>query len=864
MKVCMLVTNPVNNDPRVRREAATLVQAGYDVVVIGVQGKESTPEEWLDGYRVVRVPLPRPLLRRNLIHLFLLWLKGVAPRLYTVLRDRYRNVNPRKLVDTSQTRPPLPKRSKLRSDLLNIIYILRLNLRMARAALRQGADVYHAHDLDTLLAGYVAGRRAGKKLVYDFHELYTEQFKEGVKTGVWRYYYSLLERALVRKTDLRLTVCESLGDWVTQRYGTNGVLTVRNVPVYQPPTPGPADRGREPVILYHGGYFRDRGLEQLIESAQYLKRGRIVFRGFGELEDHLRALVRERGVEGRVSFAPPVPMLDLVRTAAEADIGVIPYIPFCLNNRFCLPNKLFEYLMAGLAVAGSDLPELRKVIVGYNVGLVFNPEDPQDIAKVLNEMLGDATRLEGMKRNALLAARTSYNWEVEAQKLVKGYQMTLTVGEHRVPMSSFETEGQQPDASPCAGKAIVMLVTNEGLTDPRVRRSIQAAQRAGFAVRLVCRTPSQEREEVVPPGVHVHRVPPLWGRRSLQRLLARSALPETAAPRRMPDKRPGFWLKPWELWILGGIAWFNLQAVRQLWRAPAALYHANDLDTLPAGVVLSRWKRLPLLYDAHELFAEQFPGFSRQFRAILFGLERWLIRHAHKVVTVNDSIAETLAEWHRVPKPTVVLNCPFAVEAVRSKSGGDGEARAGKARVIYQGVYLRDRGLEELIQSAAWYDSAELYLRGYGGLEPVLRALVKEKGLEGRVHFLPPAHHAHLVESLAGFDVGVVPYRPTMMDHRLCLPNKVFEYLQAGLALAVSALPELTRLVEETATGALFDPDRPDDIARAINALTRDAGRLAALKAQACAAGQRLTWESQGEPVLMACYQELAGRMDDH
>jgi len=361
-------------------------------------------------------------LPRSLSHCLLLLLKAIAPRLYTTLRDRHRNIHAQTPAGTIQAGHLLSQLRLLRVDLLNIIHVIRINVKMAKAAFKQRADIYHAHDLNTLLAGCLVARWQGKKLVYDFHELYTEQFKEGVKTRLWHLCFSSLERFLVKRTDLRLTVCDSLGEWVTRQYGTNGVITVRNAPVYQPPLPGPADCGREPVILYHGGYARDRGLEQLIESAQYLHRGRMVFRGFGELEDRLRALVQENGVEDRVSFATPVPMRDLIRTAAEADIGVIPYIPVCLNNRFCLPNKLFEYLMAGLAVAGSDLPELRKVIMGHNVGLVFNPEDPQDIAKVLNEMLGDATRLGGMKRNASLAARTSYNWEVEAQKLVKGYQ----------------------------------------------------------------------------------------------------------------------------------------------------------------------------------------------------------------------------------------------------------------------------------------------------------------------------------------------------------------------------------------------------------------------------------------------------------
>src|SRR2546427_6865694 len=265
MKVCMLVTNPVSNDPRVRREAATLVKAGYQVVVIGVQGKESSPEEWLDGYRVVRVPLPGSL-RRHVIPHFLVWLKSAAPRLYTVLRDRYRSVNPRKLAETSKASSPLPERSTLRSDLLNLIHVLRINLKMAKEAIKQHADVYHAHDLDTLLAGYIAKLRTRKKLVYDFHELYTEQFMDGVKTGAWRFYYSSPERALGQTTHPPPTRGESFGGWGTQRYRTAGGITVRHAPGYQPLPPGSADRGREPVILYHGGDFLERGLEQLIES----------------------------------------------------------------------------------------------------------------------------------------------------------------------------------------------------------------------------------------------------------------------------------------------------------------------------------------------------------------------------------------------------------------------------------------------------------------------------------------------------------------------------------------------------------------------------------------------------------------------
>ena len=177
------------------------------------------------------------------------------------------------------------------------------------------------------------------------------------------------------------------------------------------------------MVLYQGLFIRSRGLEQLVESARYFKCGRIVLRGYGdrELEEHLRLLVKESRVEDRVSFAPPVPMTDLVRAAAEADIGVAPFLPVCLNSVFCLPNKLFEYMMAGLAIVGSDLPEMREVILGHDLGVVFNPEEPEDIARAINELLTDDARLEKLRGNSLRAAQTIFNWEREGQKLVRLY-----------------------------------------------------------------------------------------------------------------------------------------------------------------------------------------------------------------------------------------------------------------------------------------------------------------------------------------------------------------------------------------------------------------------------------------------------------
>jgi glycosyltransferase involved in cell wall biosynthesis len=307
------------------------------------------------------------------------------------------------------------------------------------------------------------------------------------------------------------------------------------------------------------------------------------------------------------------------------------------------------------------------------------------------------------------------------------------------------------------------------------------------------------------------------------------------------------------------MVWFNCRAFLTVWRRPATFYHANDLDTLPAGVLLSRLHKASLMYDSHELFVDQFSESSVQFRSILFGLEHWLIRYASKVVTVNQTIAEILASRHAVPLPTVVMNCPFARPVAAPIIRLSAEP---VVRVIYQGVFREERGLEQLVRSAAWYHESELFLRGYGDLEDMLRALVKAEGLAGRVHFLAPVLPQDMVEGLAGFQIGVVAYRPTTLNHRFCLPNKIFEYLHAGLALAVSALPELERVVKDTAAGEVFNSEDPKDIARAINALTASPTRLRELQAHALAAGrERYTWEVQGEPRLLACYREMAGEL---
>ncbi|HEU4683066.1 MAG TPA: glycosyltransferase [Nitrospira sp.] len=415
--VCMLVTNCVANDPRVRREAAALRKSGVDVVLVGVNSDERADDRVVEGCHVVIVAHPRRYVAK--IRSWWAAVREIVPGKKGQHPDSGKPDSTTENVGNGFVR--------LLRDGVNILNVLWLNAALARTAVAQSAGIYHCHDLDTLLAGCLAKLLTGGKVVYDCHELFTEQYRPGAKTWLWKGFYSGLERWLIRYTDLRLAVCDSIGKWMSLEYRTAPSVTVRNCPHLQPSPESPSRPAGEKIILYHGAFLPDRGIEQLIASARYLSRAKIVLRGLGPLETHLRALVGRHGLQDLISFAPPVAVSELVTAAAAADIGVVLYLPVCLNARFSLPNKLFEYMMAGLAIVGSDLPELRRIIRDsvYPVGAVCDPHDPQDLARAINELVKDDQLLARLKHNAREAAVSLFNWETESRRLLSAYDSLI-------------------------------------------------------------------------------------------------------------------------------------------------------------------------------------------------------------------------------------------------------------------------------------------------------------------------------------------------------------------------------------------------------------------------------------------------------
>ncbi len=306
--------------------------------------------------------------------------------------------------------------------------------RAFRAVAHDGYSVFQAHDVITLPVAAWAAYRTRGRLVYDSHELYSEVSTLSARE---RRTWAALERVLIRRADRVLTVCDSIADELVQRYSVRRPTILLNCPPQSAAPPELADGGRlraqaelaqgVPIILYQGGYAPNRGIEELIDAVPELEHGVLVLMGWGALEEELKNRVRRARLSDRVRMIGPARPEELLQFTVGADVGVIPYRAVGLNNYYTTPNKLFEYIAAGVPVAGSAFPELRRVIEEGRIGVTFDPDDPHSIAASLNHLLADADSLRELRINTREAAKR-YVWEREAPKLLDIYSDLLPIG----------------------------------------------------------------------------------------------------------------------------------------------------------------------------------------------------------------------------------------------------------------------------------------------------------------------------------------------------------------------------------------------------------------------------------------------------
>jgi glycosyltransferase involved in cell wall biosynthesis len=385
---------------------------------------------------------------------------------------------------------------------------------------------------------------------------------------------------------------------------------------------------------------------------------------------------------------------------------------------------------------------------------------------------------------------------------------------------------------------LVILTHVELTRDPRARRAALAAVAYGWNVVGIC--PETAAAPVPLAGVRIVRV-----------------RGERLAPGRL---RLG----------LGGIGTRQRPLVRELrgvYRllrlvrtnyllaragqklGPVGAVHANEIETLPAGWLIRRRRGGRLVYDAHEVYASVEPDQPRLHRAVAVRLERALARRSDAVTTVSEPIAAELEQQLRLRhRPEVVLNCPHLVEDV------DQPAPSGRLRAVYQGAMGPGRPLADLLDAAESADGVDIAIRVANADLDALRKQVERRGLEGRVSVLEPVPPTELVEALSGFGVGLIINRPVSRNDELVFPNKLFEYLMAGLAVVVPALPSLAAFVSEHSVGLTFPPGDAAAMGLALSRLADDPDTLLQMRRRARAiALERFNAEAQ-EQALVAVW----------
>lgn len=306
-----------------------------------------------------------------------------------------------------------------------IRFFTAIHRQFREAALHLPAPVYHASDLYVLAAMHAAARRHGGALVYDARELYPHVAATAGRPWV-SWAWQQVEGRFIRHADLVLTVSGSIADHLSRQYHLPPPLVLYNTPPRQTVARTSLLRDRlgidpgKALVLHQGQLRPQRGCERLVAAMPSVERAVLVFLGDGPLRAALEQQVQQLRLQERVRFLDPVPPEALLPMTASADVGVTLLEDTCLNHRYALPNKLFEYLMAGLPVLASDLPEMRRVVSGYDVGVVVDPQDIPALAAMLQRMVDDTAARLRWSGNAA-AALNAYGWEQVSSQFIERY-----------------------------------------------------------------------------------------------------------------------------------------------------------------------------------------------------------------------------------------------------------------------------------------------------------------------------------------------------------------------------------------------------------------------------------------------------------
>jgi glycosyltransferase involved in cell wall biosynthesis len=302
------------------------------------------------------------------------------------------------------------------------------NIRLFFFILFSRYDIIVANDLDTLPACFYASKIRRKKLVYDTHEYFTEVPELIHRPKVQRTWERIEERIFPKLQHI-CTVNDSIAGMYDKKYGKI-LSVVRNIPDSKNITLKKTRKelglpeNKFILILQGAGINIDRGAEEAVEMMKNLENALLVIAGNGDVIPSLKKYVSANSLEEKVFFFPRMPYPDLIQYTMNADLGLTLDKGTNINYLFSLPNKLFDYIHAGIPVLASPMPEVEKIIRKYDIGEVIETHDVKHLENRVRTLMNDPVLLQKYRENTKTAA-AELSWENEKKKLDELYRPLL-------------------------------------------------------------------------------------------------------------------------------------------------------------------------------------------------------------------------------------------------------------------------------------------------------------------------------------------------------------------------------------------------------------------------------------------------------
>lgn len=363
-------------------------------------------------------------------------------------------------------------------------------------------------------------------------------------------------------------------------------------------------------------------------------------------------------------------------------------------------------------------------------------------------------------------------------------------------------------------KRAIIAVTNDLTTDQRVARVSGTLTRMGFSVLLVGRK-RRSSQPLKPRGYKMHRMKLLF------------------------EKGPLFYAE------------YNFRLFLFLLFRKADIIISNDLDTL-AGSSLAAWlKKSVHIHDCHEYFRGVPELNSRPVTtAIWKKIEDTFFPRPDAIYAVNESIAKIYRDEYHVPV-AAIRNVPLSRRPAENVPPEITGMKPGCKVILYQGAVNVDRGLEEMIMAMKYLKTDAVFvIIGTGDVFEDLKTLVSRGKLSDRVIFTGSIPFQDLPSYTAMADIGLSIEKDVSINYHFCLPNKFLDYIQAGIPVLVSPLPEMKAIVEQYHIGEFAEYHEPSYLAGKLDDIFSDPGFPGKYKENLAKAAKDLCWEKEEEKLI--------------